>query len=210
MSLARVNNLDTDIFTSPQAIVLPPTGSPASNAVMPQPPAWPTETELHFSPGSTKIILTGQQPIVHLVVVDGIDNVHVSLAVVDAFPDAARTLEFVQDGLLTAAARRGPTAAAVLKRLQEDKHYYSAISPLVSTNFLRIISLTFFEVVCAYPNFQGQNQRVLQGNHIRSIRGYVFALGSGADCPKSTIKLQLHIPAWATKGKWCLVNEFCG
>ena len=173
----RVNNPDTNVLVS-LAVVLPSTVPHASPL-----PAWPAETDLRFTPGSTKIILlTVQQPTVRLVITDGIDNLRMSLVSKDAFPDAAHTLEFIRDGLLTAAEERGPTAAAIHKRLQEDEDYYSMIIPLVSFSFLRMSFLTFFEAARTHPNFQGQSQRVLQCNHSQVIRGYAFTHGSGPGC----------------------------
>ena len=172
----RVNNPDTNVLVS-LAVVLLSTVPHASPS-----PAWPAETDLCFTPGSTKIILlTVQQPTVRLVITDGIDNLRMSLVSKDAFLDAARTLEFI-NGLLTAAKERGPTAAAIHKRLQEDEDYYSMIIPLVSFSFLRMSFLTFFEAARTHPNFQGQSQRVLQCNHSQVIRGYAFTHGSGPGC----------------------------
>jgi hypothetical protein len=93
---------------------------------------------------------------VRMIIGEAIDNIHVSLVFVDAFPDAARTLEFVQEGLFLAAARHGPTATAILKQLKEDEDYYSTISPLVSTIFSPMTFLTFFKAAGTYPTFQGQ------------------------------------------------------
>ncbi|KAN0124676.1 hypothetical protein V8E53_012645 [Lactarius tabidus] len=117
--------------------VLPPTirEAPVAETLRSRP--WPTETDLHFIPGSTRITLTGQQPTVRMVIGDAIDNVRVSLVFIDAFPDAACMTEFVREGLLSAAARRGPATAAVLKRLQEDEEYFSTISPLARISIFR-------------------------------------------------------------------------
>jgi hypothetical protein len=92
-----------------------------------------------------------------MVIGDAIDNVCVSLVFIDAFPDAACMTKFVREGLLSAAARRGPATAAVLKRLQEDEEYFSTISPLVSAVLSRMTVLTFFEATGPYLNLQGQS-----------------------------------------------------
>ena len=121
------------IATLSEVVVLPPTVRQTQDGVIP--PSWPLETDLHIIPGTNRIALTGQQPTVRMVIGEAIENVWVSLLFVDAFPDAARTHEFIRDGLLTAAARQGPAAAAILKRLREDDAYLSTISPLVSNIF---------------------------------------------------------------------------
>ena len=50
-----------------------------------------------------------------MVIGKAIENIRVSLLFVDTFPDAACTLEFIRDGLFTAAAKQGPAVAAILK-----------------------------------------------------------------------------------------------
>lgn len=143
---------------SNKAVVLPPTVHQAQDRVMPKPPSWPSETDLRVIPGTTRIALTGQQPTVRMVIGEAIENVRVSLLFVDAFPDAARTLEFIREGLFSAAAKQGPSAAPILRRLRADDEYLSTISPLVSTKFLQITCLmSSFKATCPYFNFQGQS-----------------------------------------------------
>ena len=141
------------IATLSEVVVLPPTVRQTQDGVIP--PSWPLETNLHIIPGTNRIALTGQQPTVRMVIGKAIENVRVSLLFVDAFPDATCTLKFVREGLFTAAARQGPAAAAILKRLREDEAYLSMISPLVSTIFLWITCLTSFKATCLYLDFQG-------------------------------------------------------
>ena len=60
-----------------------------------------TSSDLRFVPGTNRILLNSQHPIVNRVIVDAIENIRVSLLFLDAFPDAARAAEFTRDGLLT-------------------------------------------------------------------------------------------------------------
>ena len=147
------------IVTLNEAALLLPTVRHTQDGVTP--PSWPSETDLRVIPGTNRIALTGQQPTVRMIIGEAIENVRVSLLFVDAFPDTARTHEFIREGLLTAAARQGPVAATIHKRLREDEAYLSTISPLVSNIVLWITYLTFFKAACPYLNFQGQSQRVL-------------------------------------------------
>ena len=94
-----------------------------------------SQTNLCFVPGSTRIILTGQRPIVCMVIQEAIDNLRASLLFVDAFPPASCALKFIHDALITAAESQSPAAADVLKRLQEDKEYMAAMAPLVRVTF---------------------------------------------------------------------------
>src|SRR6201996_6683762 len=91
------------IVTLSVAVVLPPTVRHTQYGVIL--PSWPLETDLHIIPGTTRIALTGQQPTVRMVIGEAIENVRVSLLFVDAFPDAARTHEFIRDGLLTVSVK---------------------------------------------------------------------------------------------------------
>ncbi|KAF8263175.1 hypothetical protein EI94DRAFT_1704178 [Lactarius quietus] len=126
----------------PPSPPLPPSSPNTDEAVTlkltssPSPSPSTTQTDLHFVPGSTRIILTGQRPIVHMVIQEAIDNVWASLLFVDAFPDSNCALKYIQDALITATERQCPAAADVLKRLQEDNEYMLAIVPLPRARIL--------------------------------------------------------------------------
>ncbi|KAF8263320.1 hypothetical protein EI94DRAFT_1704075 [Lactarius quietus] len=121
-------------ITGPLSPPLPPSSPNTDDAVTLKPTSSPlpstAQTDLRVVPGSTRIILTGQQPIVCMVIQEAIDNVRASLLFVDAFPDSNCALKYIQDGLITSAERQCPAAADVLMRLQEDNEYMSAIVPL--------------------------------------------------------------------------------
>ena len=187
-------------------MVLPPIVRQAQDEATPAQPSWPYETDLRVIPGTTRIALTGQQPTVRMVIGEAIENIRVSLLFVDAFPDTARTLEFIRDGLFTAAAKQGPAAAAILKRLQQDETYLSTISPLVSTISLQITYLTSFKATRPHLNFPGQSQRMLRRYHFGSIPSYVFTDGGGQIHATSTFKLQLYISE-GVKGEQRVVDN---
>ena len=115
-----------------------------------------TSSDLRFVPGTNRILLNSQHPIVNRVIVDAIENIRVSLLFLDAFPDAARAAEFTRDGLLTSATKQGSAGAAVYKQLRDDDDYLSVIAPLVRNNFVTMTWLTFFKATRSYLNFQGR------------------------------------------------------
>ncbi|KAF8256385.1 hypothetical protein EI94DRAFT_1711674 [Lactarius quietus] len=124
---ARDSGTGLTVSTAPSRPLsppLPPSSPNMDEVVMPKPTSSPlpspstAQTDLRFVPGLTRIILTGQRPIVHMVIQEAIDNVWASLLFVDAFSDS------------NCALKQCPAAADVLKRLQEDDEYMLAIVPL--------------------------------------------------------------------------------
>ena len=77
-------------------------------------PFWPAETDLIYAPSSTQLKLTGQSPIVRLVVVNAIENLQAAMLLTGAFPDVCSTLTLIKDCLLTSASYLLPGAADVL------------------------------------------------------------------------------------------------
>ena len=100
-------------------------------------PAWPVDTELVLSPGSNKVMLTGQRPVVRAVIQDAIDNLHAAMLFTNAFPDVCVALGLIKDCLLTAANCLKPGAKEVYERLEQDEEYMMKIIPLASFLLLR-------------------------------------------------------------------------
>ena len=94
-------------------------------------PFWPAETDLMYAPGSTKLKLTGQSPIVRSVIVHAIENLRASMLFTGAFPDVCSALTSIKDCLLTSASFLLPGAADVLDRLKMDPDYLSKLTLLV-------------------------------------------------------------------------------
>jgi hypothetical protein len=100
-------------------------------------PTWLLDTELVLSPGSNKLMLTSQHPIVRAVIQDAIDNLRVAMLFTNAFPDVCVALGLIKDCLLTAANRLKPGAKEILERLEQDQDYMLKITPLVIIFLLR-------------------------------------------------------------------------
>ncbi|KAF8262772.1 hypothetical protein EI94DRAFT_1742680, partial [Lactarius quietus] len=92
--------------------------------------AWPVDMDLVFSPGSTKLSLLNQRPIVRAVIQEGIENLRAALMFTDGFPGLCSTLTLVKDSLFTAAMHHKPGATEMLDRLTRDQEYLLKITPL--------------------------------------------------------------------------------
>jgi len=97
----------------------------------PPPAAWPVETELIFVPGTTRVMLTTQRPLMRSVIHDAFERVRVQLLFNNAFPDAAFILSMTKDALVTAAESR-ERSSSIHQRLLNDEEYLTSMIRLVS------------------------------------------------------------------------------
>jgi hypothetical protein len=95
--------------------------------------AWPSDTDIQFVPGTTRVILTRQGTLLKSVLQDGFENLRASMLFEHAFPDLVLSHIFVRDALVTAAARSGPATASIHRRLLDDNNYLKKLTPLVRT-----------------------------------------------------------------------------
>ena len=93
-------------------------------------PTPPNDTDLIFLPGSNKVMLTVQRPVVRAVIQDAIERVHAALMFSNAFPDVFDTLKFISDALVT-AADLNDQATNIYHRLKADGLYTSTIGRIV-------------------------------------------------------------------------------
>jgi hypothetical protein len=104
---------------------------------------WPADTDILFPPGSKKIMLTSQHPMVRLVIQDAMEHVRADLLFKYSFPDPSVALENIKESLLTSASRY-PGASSIYRRLVFDEQYMATITPLVSVLILGMTILTLF------------------------------------------------------------------
>jgi len=114
------------------------------------PPVWPPETDLVLTPGTSKLMLTLQQPLVQAVIQDSFEFVRAALLLQCALPNTGLSASFVRDALSSGAMLNMPGAASVLRRLQTDTLYRAKIVPLVSFSTLNLTKLTLFTAACSY------------------------------------------------------------
>ena len=95
------------------------------------PTLWPESTDLVYINGSTKLYLTGQRPLVKLIIQDSIERIKASIICIDSFPDASRSNTFARDALILAADLTLPISRSIRTRLVEDDDYIGKIICLV-------------------------------------------------------------------------------
>jgi len=93
---------------------------------------WPTDTDLIYIPGTTRVMLTAQRPVMQTVIHDAFKNVHASLVFNCAFPDASAIPSIIRDALVLAAWSNVLRASNIHARLQVDNEYLAKMSRLVS------------------------------------------------------------------------------
>ncbi|KAH9987268.1 hypothetical protein BJV77DRAFT_964880 [Russula vinacea] len=90
---------------------------------------WPADTNIVFSPGSNKIALTCQRPLIRVVIQDAMENVRADLLFKNAYPDPAVALVMIKESLLASASRH-PGASSIRRRLVFDEQYMTGMIPL--------------------------------------------------------------------------------
>ncbi|KAF8257052.1 hypothetical protein EI94DRAFT_1843047 [Lactarius quietus] len=82
---------------------------------------WPVITELVYSSGTNKLMLTSQCPIVHVVIQEALDNLWAALLFNTAFPNAH---------VEQPTSPQGRNTMEILNQLENDQHYLMKITPL--------------------------------------------------------------------------------
>ena len=95
---------------------------------------WPSATELVVVPGTSKVTLTIQCPLLRSVLQDTFENLRISLLFSNAFPDAAAIPTVIRTALITSAKSHN-RASDILKRLLRDQDYMARMARLVSPKF---------------------------------------------------------------------------
>jgi hypothetical protein len=115
-----------------------PGGRPIGTSLKPGSPfVWPSETDLILFPGTMKIMLTLQLPLVRTVLQDAFENLRAALLFEHAFPDLNLTVLFIRKTLVGAARSHLPRAVNIHKHLLVDDAYLDKLSRLVSFLLLK-------------------------------------------------------------------------
>jgi hypothetical protein len=110
--------------------------SPGQEQATPELPlTWPASTSLFFPPGSTRVMMTLQRPLIRTIIQDGIEELRALLIIREAFPNGITTVSYIRHALITAAENRGHTASSIHMRLIQDEDYGHKLTPLVSSPF---------------------------------------------------------------------------
>jgi hypothetical protein len=95
---------------------------------------WPANTDIVYPPGSNKLLLTAQRPLLRGVIQDSFENVRASLLFDNAFPDPISASLTIRAALIAAADN--PRALSVRDQLMGDSGYLSKLNRLVSAGRL--------------------------------------------------------------------------
>jgi len=74
---------------------------------------WPMDTELIYIPGTNKLMLTMQSPVMQTVIHDAFQHILASLLLNCAFPDALVIPSVVRDALIAGAWSNVPRASNI-------------------------------------------------------------------------------------------------
>ncbi|KAI9451374.1 hypothetical protein BJY52DRAFT_1191052 [Lactarius psammicola] len=96
-----------------------PNGAPTRRRTTPDSPIpiLRADTDLVFTEGSTKLMLTNQRPIIRAVIQDAIENLRASILFTNAFPDATIAFALSSDALKVAAESHKPDDGEYLAKL---------------------------------------------------------------------------------------------
>ena len=103
------------------------------DTVVVTPPTWPTETDIIFLPGSNKLLLTVQHPIMHLVIQEAIKWTRANIMCGNVFPNAIDILKYIKDAFL-AAADENHQAVDICCYIVVNHVYFIKMSHLMSSS----------------------------------------------------------------------------
>ena len=91
------------------------------------------DIDLVFLQGSTKLMLTSQQPLIRVIVSDSIETLRAVLLFRNAFPVANVVFSFTREALHLAAEGHRPGGTRVQNCLEDDAEYAAKLISLVSS-----------------------------------------------------------------------------
>jgi len=97
---------------------------------------WPSDTEIILFPGTNKVMLTVQSPLIRLIFQDAFEHLRASLLFIHAFPDPALTRSMISEALGVVPQSHLPRAANIRHRLELDNKYLSKMCCLVSLSLV--------------------------------------------------------------------------
>jgi len=92
---------------------------------------WPSDTDLIVFPGTNKVLLTIQSPLMRLIFHDAFKHLRASLLFIHAFPDPALTHLMISEALGVATQSHLPRAGTIRNWLELDGEYLSRMCRLV-------------------------------------------------------------------------------
>jgi hypothetical protein len=104
-----------------------------ANVSTPPAPTLPSnDTDLIFIPGTNRLILSAQRPLIRVIIQDTIENLRVYLLFKNAFPRPVQSIKFIRDSIVAAAEKYQPGSSAIVARINANDHYLSLMTRLVN------------------------------------------------------------------------------
>jgi hypothetical protein len=119
---------------------------------------WPADTDIILVPGTTRMRLTAQRPLIRCILQDSFEHIRMSLMFRNAFPDVFAIPVLIQESLTMAAESRLPKANDILRRLQSDEEYMDIMMPLVSYIMSNGTSLTILRHAHVSLSFERRSE----------------------------------------------------
>ncbi|KAN0107248.1 hypothetical protein V8E52_010357 [Russula decolorans] len=102
-----------------------------ANVSTPPAPTLPSnDTDLIFIPGTNRLILSAQRPLIRVIIQDAIENLRVYLLFKNAFPRPVQSIKFIRDSIVAAAEKYQPGLSAIVARINANDHYLSLMTRL--------------------------------------------------------------------------------
>jgi len=97
---------------------------------------WSSDTDVIFFPGTNKIMLTTQSPLMRSIFQDAFEHLQASLLFIHAFPDPALTHSMISEALGVATQAHLLRAANIRHRLELDPEYLAKMCRLVGPTLI--------------------------------------------------------------------------
>ena len=115
---------------------------------------WPFDTELVLFPGTNKVMLTMQSPLMRLIFQDAFEHLRASLLFIHAFPDPALTRSIISEALGAAAQSHLPRVGNIRNWLELDGEYLAMMCRLVSPSLVTRFEYALADTLshaCGFP-----------------------------------------------------------
>jgi len=131
---------------------------------------WPSDTEIILFPGTNKVMLTVQSPLICSIFQDAFKHLRASLLFIHAFPDPALTCSMISEALGIATQSHLLRAANIRHRLELDDEYLSKmcrlVSPSLVTCFEYVLMTNALSPVGGFPFSKGRSKSDVLGWYI--------------------------------------------
>jgi hypothetical protein len=164
---------DDDVATSQEGSGSSDAPVEPVTAPVPSQGSWPADTELLLVPGSNKIMLTVQRPLIRAVFHDTLDRTRAAMMFQNAFPNAYDTVEMITDSIIRAAETVNQ-ATNIFNRLVMDSDYKSDMIRLVSHQYSNTMLLTVFSAPSAHSHFSQGGHGSLCCDHPGGVLSHWF------------------------------------